>query len=129
MLDTKFKLITEDEEYIYFNNEKVKKEDLNEKLIQKYIDKYSQKTDWKAASHSLRIALEVEELLETGFIKFPLKDADKIREIKMGNAVFEDVIEEVQDVLAHVDELLLNSDLPEESNRNKMNEIILELLG
>lgn len=87
------------------------------------------KTDYKALSHSLRIALEVEELLETGFIKFPLKDADKIREIKMGNAVFEDVVEEVQDVLAHVDELLLNSDLPEESNRTKMNEIILELLG
>jgi len=86
------------------------------------------KTDFKALSHSLRIAQEVQELLETGFIKFPLKDADHIRDIKGGKVQVEQAINEVQDVLAIVDELLLSTDLPEDSNREVMDEFIMEML-
>jgi len=74
------------------------------------------KTDFKALSHSLRIAEEVKELLETNFIKFPLRNAEHIRDIKEGKVSVEEAIEEVRDVLAEVDELLLNSDLPDKSS-------------
>lgn len=86
------------------------------------------KTDYKAASHSLRISLETKELLETNFIKFPLSQANRIKDIKQGNIDFATVIDEIEEVLARVDELLLNSNLPIASNRVKMNEIILKYL-
>ena len=40
--------------------------------------------DWKAVSHAVRYALQLEELFETGDIRFPLKDADFIKQIKAG---------------------------------------------
>ena len=86
------------------------------------------KTDFKALSHSKRIALEVKELLETKFIKFPLKDADELREIKLGNCNVSEVIEDIEDILAEVDILLLSTDLPQEVDEELMNKIILDFL-
>jgi len=128
MLNENFKLITEDEKFIYFNGEKLLKEKINKKTIQKYIDKYSTKTDFKALSHALRIAQEVQELLETGFIDFPLKNRDELRDIKSGNGNADDIIDQVRDILDAVDILLLDSDLPENSNREVMNKLLLGLL-
>lgn len=90
--------------------------------------KTKDKTDLKALSHSLRIALEVEELLETGFINFPLKDSKKILEVKLGNVSTEDVVNEVEDVLARVDSLLEDCSLPEKSDTELMNKMILSVL-
>jgi len=86
------------------------------------------KTDFKALSHSLRIADEVKELLETEFIKFPLKNAAYIREIKEGKHETQKVIDEISDVLDKVDILLLSSKLPEETDREKLNKFLLTVL-
>jgi len=86
------------------------------------------KTDYKALSHSLRIAIEVEELLETRFIKFPLKDALYIKEIKEGKHEPSIVINKVQESLERVDTLLLHSSIQEECNTNKVDNLLLELL-
>lgn len=86
------------------------------------------KTDFKALSHSLRIAREVVELLETGFIKFPLKDADELREIKNGNADVEETIEKVQVALERVDQLLEVSELPKEPDEKEVEDLLLHLL-
>ncbi len=129
MLDERFKKIIEDNKFIYFNGEKVFKGNLDKNIIDKFIDKFTSKTDFKALSHSLRIAQEVEELLTTGFIKFPLKNAEELREIKNGNANVEDVINKVELTLARVDELLLlDTELPEEADREAMNKILLSLI-
>lgn len=40
--------------------------------------------DWKAISHAFRAAYQMEELLLTGAIHFPLKDAAFLKEIKSG---------------------------------------------
>lgn len=82
----------------------------------KTIAKTLSKTDYKAISHALRVALEVRELLETNFIKFPLKDAQYLKNIKDGNCDVEKVFDEVGDTLADVDLLLETSKLPEESD-------------
>jgi hypothetical protein len=82
----------------------------------------------KALSHSLRIAEEVKELLETEFIKFPLKNANYIREIKEGKHNIEEVIDKVSDILSEVDILLLKSKLPEEADKEKIEKYLLEIL-
>lgn len=86
------------------------------------------KTDWKAVSSAGRIAKEVLELLETGFIRFPLKDAAEIRDIKQGKIDVEVCLDRIQDTLEKVDILLLTSELPEESDREFMDELILGML-
>jgi len=94
----------------------------------KTIAKTKNKTDWKSASHSLRIAEETKELLETGHINFPLKNAQHIKDIKEGNAIFENVIDEVEQTLAEVDNLLETTDLLEESNKEKIDELLLNII-
>jgi hypothetical protein len=87
------------------------------------------KSDWKAASHSVRIASEVLELLETDKITFPLKNADHIKDIKEGRIDMEQVVNEVQEILEKVDMLMETSDLPKEANKEAINDIILKLIG
>jgi len=86
------------------------------------------KTDFKALSHSLRIALEVKELLETGFIKFPLKDAKKLREIKEGKYDFEEIVNEVEKTLTLVDEMLLTSEFPKNADSKKIEKLYLDFV-
>jgi len=86
------------------------------------------KVDYKALSHALRVASEVEELLETNFIKFPLKDAEFLREVKEGKHNYEEVVSMVEDKLEKVDELLLSTDLPEKANIKKIEELLIELI-
>jgi len=87
------------------------------------------KTDFKSLSHSLRISSEVKELLETEFIKFPLKNADYIREIKEGKHDVQTVIDEISEVLDEVDVLLLKSSLPEKPDEDKVNKFLLSILN
>ena len=54
-------------------------------------DKYAQRTkqaiegtDWKALSHALRCLYQLEELLTTGDIKYPLKERVFLKDVKMG---------------------------------------------
>jgi len=70
----------------------------------------------------------VKELLKTRFIKFPLENANYIRDIKLGKYTPEKVIDDIQDVLDEVDELLLKTDMQNESNRELMDDIIIDLL-
>ena len=49
--------------------------------------------DWKALSHAIRVLLEIQELLETGNIKFPLRQKDFLLDIKLGK-VKREVIDE-----------------------------------
>jgi len=86
------------------------------------------KTDFKALSHALRVALEVQELLETKFIKFPLKDRKYLKDIKRGLEDPEEVLNRVQDVLESVDHLLLTSDLPEKPNSKELDKLLLKLV-
>jgi len=86
------------------------------------------KTDFKALSHAFRVAVEVKELLETEFIKFPLKDRNYIKDIKAGKVNFEDVVDQVQDILEDVDNLLLNSELPGKVDEKKLDKLLLGIL-
>jgi len=86
------------------------------------------KTDFKALSHALRVALETEELLKTEFIQFPLKEGDYLREVKEGKYKTSDVIDRIQDTLDNVDKLLLVSELPEEVQQSEVDKLLLNLI-
>lgn len=86
------------------------------------------KTDFKALSHALRVAMEVEELLLTGFVKFPLQKAERLKEVKEGRADVEEALDEVRDTLGRVDVLLESTDLPEQSDKAFMDSVLLSSL-
>lgn len=49
-----------------------------------YDAKNNKGIDWKAVSHAVRLLLQTQELAETGFITFPLKEKDFVLQIKKG---------------------------------------------
>ena len=63
--------------------------DMLDKFIKSYGDraeaaKNNSGIDWKAISHAFRAGLQLKELYSTGDIVFPLKDAEFLRDIKLG---------------------------------------------
>lgn len=53
----------------------------------------NQNIDWKALSHALRCLFQVEELIDTARIQFPLKDATFLKEVKYGHYSWQEVEE------------------------------------
>lgn len=51
--------------------------------------------DWKGVSHSLRVLYEVIELVDTKFLRFPLKEAKFIKEVKEGKYNYMEDIEPI----------------------------------
>jgi len=94
----------------------------------KTIAKTKEKVDFKAFSHAIRIVSEVEELLETKFIKFPLKDAKLLLDIKLGKYNQNFLEKTLANKMDTVDELLLKSTLPEEPNKEEVEKLLLKLL-
>ena len=81
----------------------------------------------KALSHCIRVLFEVEELLTTGKITFPLKEANFIKSIKFNTTVltFKEIIEWIENKIKYIDTLIPTCNLPEHSNINWINNFIL----
>ena len=106
-------------------------------VLQKQIDKYGERAnkayinggiDYKAVSHAYRTIKEVEELLNTGRIVFPLTYADEIKAIKYNE------IDDIDEILAYITaqcdilkERIKYSDLPEKVDGNLINQTILNI--
>jgi len=84
--------------------------------------------DFKALSHAVRVIDEVEELLDDGFITFPLKNKVYIRSIKEGHEKLKSVMDYIDSKLNIVQEKLEHSNLAENSDEKFMDELILKLL-
>jgi len=76
----------------------------------------SEGVDWKAMSHALRAAYQVEEILTEDGITFPLKMAGYLKIVKAGIFDYPSVAEELEEQIAKVKKLVAMSDLPEEVN-------------
>jgi len=88
----------------------------------------SKGVDYKALSHAVRVISEVEELLDDGFITFPLKNKEYIKSIKFGREKLENVMDYIDEKLNIVQNKLANSNLPEKSDEKFIDELILEFL-
>ena len=84
--------------------------------------------DWKALSHAVRVISEVEELLDEDFITFPLPNSLYIKSIKEGNESLEEVMNHIDRKLDIVQKKLEESRLPDKSDENFMEQMILEMV-
>ncbi len=85
--------------------------------------------DFKALSHAVRVINEVEELIDSDFITFPLKNRVYITSVKEGKEKLEDVMDYIDQKLNIVQEKLEHSTLPERSDEVFTNALILDLLS
>ena len=86
--------------------------------------------DWKAISHCVRVLFQVEELLTTSKITFPLKEAEFIKSIKYNNGKkysYEYIMNFIEEKIKYIDEVLLpNSTLPSKADFKWVNQFILD---
>ncbi len=83
--------------------------------------------DWKALSHAVRVGGEALELLATGWISFPLPNAEHILAIKQGYVPYVAVAEEIEDLLERVEAAQKTSILPDASNKTFIDELIADV--
>lgn len=85
--------------------------------------------DYKAISHAVRVVLQVEEILITGKLTFPLKQAEFIKSIKYKTTsmTFDGIISFIEEKIKYIDDVLMpNSVLPEKPDRKWIDEFILK---
>jgi hypothetical protein len=85
--------------------------------------------DWKAMSHAIRAALQVREILVSGTITFPLKEAEFLTAVKRGTLDFTTVVlPELERLMAQVEELSEKSDLPRHPNTKLFKIFLIETM-
>jgi hypothetical protein len=82
--------------------------------------------DYKALSHAVRVILEVEELLTTRHIEFPLRDCDYILHVKQGDEALEDTMQFISEKLDTVNHLMETTELPKKVDQGFIDDFILE---
>ena len=85
-------------------------------------------TDWKALSHAVRVVDEAQELLTDGFVTFPLKNAEYVKSVKKGEVDVDLVMEELEKAMSKVENLLLTTSLPAETDKVFVNKALFELV-
>lgn len=74
--------------------------------------------DWKAVSHALRAAYQTKEILTQKTIAFPLKNATFLTKVKQGKLDYlTEVGPALEALMEEVEDLVHNTDLPEEVDR------------
>jgi len=88
--------------------------------------KNNENIDWKALSHALRAAFQLEELFTTGTIVFPLKSADFLRQVKLGELDYTtEVAPLIEEKMDQIEVLSENSGFSEEPNFEFWKEFIM----
>lgn len=100
-------------------------------VIQKLVDKYGARAhaakdgiDWKAIGHAFRCIYELEELLTTGNIEFPLKQRDFLRSVKLGEVDYETIQEELPQLIERI--TAITPELPAEPDAEFWEDFILK---
>jgi hypothetical protein len=80
--------------------------------------------DWKALSHAVRVGQEAIELLTTRNVTFPLPNAAHILDIKQGKLPYQQVAEEIEQLLVDVEVASAASDLPDNVDREFIDDLV-----
>jgi hypothetical protein len=80
--------------------------------------------DWKALSHAVRVARQAVELLSTGEIVFPLRDAPRLLAIKRGEVPYAEVAADIEQGLLDVETASAKSTLPREPDHAWIDEFV-----
>lgn len=81
--------------------------------------------DWKALSHAVRVGREAVELLKTHRITFPLPYADHILEIKQARLPYNDVAEEIEQLLEEVESASVQSTLRDSPDYEFIDDLVI----
>ena len=85
--------------------------------------------DWKAVSHALRAAYQVQELLQDGTITFPLKNASFLKAIKQGEFDYKKLVAPaLEDIMSKVEILSEKSKLPKKPDRKFWDKFIIKTI-
>lgn len=107
-------------------------------IVEIYLTNYGQRAkdaaenknvDWKAYSHAIRAAMQVKEILTTGNIIFPLKDADYLLRVKKGELDHNtEVMPILENLMTEVEDLSEKSKLPKKVNRSFWDQFIISTI-
>lgn len=105
-------------------------------VIQNIRDSYGERVrkakngdiEWKSLAHAFRATLQCKEIVETGDLVFPLKDADWLRDLRLGKINFHEnkLDEKLDNLIDEVQELIDKSSLPELVDRDWIEDFILK---
>ena len=107
-------------------------------ICQRFYDSYGARAqlakenkgiDWKAISHAIRAALQVEELLKDNTITFPLKEAVFLRDVKEGKLDYINVVSPyLEELMERVEILSKESTLPDKPNFKFWDKFIIQTI-
>jgi hypothetical protein len=80
--------------------------------------------DWKALSHAVRVGEEALELMSTGQITFPLRNASAILAIKQGQIPYESVADQIEKLLEAVENASATSVLRPQADLEFIDELV-----
>lgn len=83
------------------------------------------KIDYKGLSHSLRIIREMNELIDTNMIIFPLAYSEEIKSVKIGNCDYVKVIQDIETYIDEIDIKLMNPTFPTEPNNKFIDDMLI----
>jgi hypothetical protein len=104
-------------------------------VSQKLVDEYGQRAlaaeqnegvDWKALSHAVRVGHEAIELFDTGHITFPRPEAQHLLAIKKGEVEYQQVAEEIEQLLVDVENAAEKSKLPDKADATIIDDFVAE---
>jgi len=83
--------------------------------------------DWKALSHAVRSLFQMKQLINSGYIQYPLYNANEILDIKLGKLTFKKVEKLIYDGIIEIDNKLNDENLKifNKKDNNVIKEIIL----
>ena len=87
--------------------------------------------DHKALMHAFRAALQCREIVQTGDLKFPLKDAQWLTQLRLGqiNFIEHQLDRKLDDLIAEVQTLMIGSSLPEKADQEWIDRLVLSAYG
>lgn len=83
---------------------------------------------WKSVSHAFRAAYQIKEILTTGDLKYPLKDAPELLKIKLGHYHYmnDGIAEKIENLITEINQIVLTSNLPEKVDEKWFDDFLLE---
>jgi hypothetical protein len=107
-------------------------------IMQKQYDDYGHRAklaadnkgiDWKAVSHALRAAYQLQDIYNDGDIHFPLKGNLYLRRVKDGIAPWAEVQRHLEETMEDVERLAKISGLPERVDRKYWDRWLVDILA
>jgi predicted nucleotidyltransferase len=107
-------------------------------ILTKFYDNYGKRArlaalnqgiDWKALSHALRAAYQVEEILMHNTITFPLKEARFIKAVKYGHMDYLDKVAPMLELkMQNIEVLAAKSTLPEKVDMKFWDDFVIDVI-